>query len=98
MSVDHDWWRIKGAVIAASGDKDPGDDRARGFDAILDNPNIAGGPFSFWNREGIRLAGTLVDLVGRNSLLPSLRSSKTKGRPTSSTPACSSSTPAGAPT
>jgi hypothetical protein len=80
VSVDHDWWRIKGAVIAASGDKDPADDRARGFDAIFDNPNIAGGPFSFWNREGIRLAGTLVGLVGRNSLLPSLRSSKTEGQ------------------
>ena len=80
VSVDHDWWRLKGAVIAASGDKDPGDDRARGFDAIMDNPNIAGGPFSFWNREGIRLAGTLVGLVGRNSLLPSLRSSKTEGQ------------------
>src|ERR1019366_4911944 len=74
VSVDHDWWRIKGAAIAASGDKDPSDGQARGFDAIFDNPSIAGGPFSFWNREGIRLAGTLVDLVGRNSLLPSLRS------------------------
>ncbi len=80
VSMDHDWWRIKGAVIAASGDKSPNDDRARGFDAIMDNPNIAGGPFSFWNREGIRLAGTLVDLVGRNSLLPSLRSSKVEGQ------------------
>ena len=80
LSVDHDWWRLKGAVIAASGDGDPGDGTARGFDAILDNPNIAGGPFSFWNREGIRLAGTLVGLVGRNSLLPSLRSSKTEGQ------------------
>jgi hypothetical protein len=80
VSVDHDWWRIKGALIAASGDKDPSDGQARGFDAIFDNPNIAGGPFSFWNREGIRLAGTLVDLVGRNSLLPSLRSSKIEGQ------------------
>ncbi len=80
FSVDHDWWRIKGAVIAASGDKNPGDDRARGFDAIVDSPNIAGGPFSFWNREGIRLAGTLVELVGRNSLLPSLRASESEGQ------------------
>ena len=32
--------------------------RRKGFDAILDNPNIAGGPFSFWNRQGIRLAQT----------------------------------------
>jgi hypothetical protein len=79
-SVDHDWWRIKGTVIWASGDKDPDDDKAKGFDAIVDNPNIAGGPFSFWNREGIRLAQTFVGLTGRNSILPSLRSSKTDGQ------------------
>ena len=80
VSLDHDWWRIKGAVIAASGDKNPGDGQARGFDGIVENPNIAGGPFSFWNREGIRLAGTLVGLVGRNSLLPSLRASESEGQ------------------
>ena len=80
LSVDHDWWRIKGAIIAASGDSHPGDNVARGFDGIVDHPNIAGGPFSFWNREGIRLAGTLIGLVGRNSLLPSLRASQTEGQ------------------
>jgi hypothetical protein len=80
VSVDHDWWRIKGAVVAASGDSHPGDSVARGFDGIVDHPNIAGGPFSFWNREGIRLAGTLLGLVGRNSLLPSLRTSQTEGQ------------------
>jgi hypothetical protein len=79
-SLDKDWWRIKGTVIYASGDSDPDDDKATGFDAIFDNPNIAGGPFSFWNREGIRLTGTLVGLVGRSSVLPSLRSSKTEGQ------------------
>jgi hypothetical protein len=79
-SVDHDWWRIKGSVVWASGDKDPDDDKAQGFDAILDNPNIAGGPFSFWNREGLRLTQTFVGLKGRSSILPSLRSSKTEGQ------------------
>jgi hypothetical protein len=80
LSVDRNWYRPKAAFVYASGDGDPDDDRARGFDAILDNPNIAGGPFSFWNRQGIRLAQTFVSLVGRNSVLPSLRSSKTEGQ------------------
>jgi hypothetical protein len=80
LSVDHDWWRLKGTFIFASGDNDIDNDKARGFDAIFDNPNIAGGPFSFWNREGIRLAGTGVGLTHRSSVLPSLRSSKTEGQ------------------
>lgn len=80
LSIDRDWLRLKGSAVWASGDDDPADDEAKGFDAIFDNPNIAGGPFSFWNRQGIRLAQSLVGLVGRNSILPSLRSSKTEGQ------------------
>jgi hypothetical protein len=81
VSVDKDWWRLKGTLVYASGDDAPEDEKARGFDAILDNPNIGGGPFSFWNRQGLRLAQTFVGLKGRNSILPSLRSSKTEGQP-----------------
>ncbi|MFN2513996.1 MAG: hypothetical protein ABR568_21600, partial [Pyrinomonadaceae bacterium] len=51
-----------------------------GFDAIIDDPNFVGGQFSFWNRSGIRLTQTGVGLVQPNSLLPSLRSSKTQGQ------------------
>jgi hypothetical protein len=80
FSVDRNWWRIKGSLVYASGDQDPDDDKAKGFDAIFDNPNIAGGPFSFWNREGIRLTQTLVGLVQRSSILPTLRTSKTEGQ------------------
>jgi hypothetical protein len=80
ISLDHDWWRLKGAVIWASGDKNPDDGKAKGFDAIFDNPNIAGGPFSFWNREGIRLTGTALGLTSPGSVLTSLRSSKTEGQ------------------
>src|SRR2546425_509239 len=80
VSFDHDWWRIRGTFIWASGDSNPDDDKAEGFDAIFDNPNIAGGPFSFWNREGIRLTQTSVGLVARSSILPSLRSSKVEGQ------------------
>ena len=48
--------------------------------SILDEPNIIGGPFSFWNREGLRLSQTFVGLVGRESVLPSLRTSKAEGQ------------------
>jgi hypothetical protein len=80
FSIDKDWYRPRIGFIFASGDSDPDDSDAKGFDAILDNPVIAGGPFSFWNRQGLRLAGTGVSLVGRSSVLPSLRSSKTEGQ------------------
>ncbi len=79
-SLDRDWLRFKLSAFFASGDSDPTDDRATGFDAILDDPNFAGGQFSYWNRQGIRLVSTDVGLVQGNSLLPTLRSSKTEGQ------------------
>jgi hypothetical protein len=79
-SIDRDWLRFRGSVFYASGDKDPTDDKATGFDAILDDPNFVGGQFSYWNRQGVRLVSTDVGLVQPNSLLPTLRSSKTEGQ------------------
>ena len=79
-SIDRDWLRYKVSAFYASGDKDPTDDKAGGFDAIFDDPNFAGGQFSYWNRQGIRLVSTEIGLVQPNSLLPSLRSSKTEGQ------------------
>jgi hypothetical protein len=80
VSVDKDWARLKASFFYASGDANPRDGRARGFDAILDSPNFAGGIFSLWNREGIRLTGTGVLLTPPDSLLPSLRSNKDEGQ------------------
>ena len=77
-SVDKDWWRLKGTLVWASGDDDPLDEEARGFDSIFDNPNFAGGEFSYWQRQAIGLFG--VQLVNRGSLVPNLRSSKTQGQ------------------
>jgi hypothetical protein len=79
-SVDRDWLRYRASFFYASGDKDPTDNKAGGFDSILDDPNFAGGQFSYWNRQGIRLVSTEVGLVQPNSLLPTLRSSKTEGQ------------------
>ncbi len=79
-SIDRDWLRYRASIFFATGDKDPTDGKANGFDAILDDPNFVGGQFSYWNRQGIRLVSTEVGLVQNNSLLPTLRSSKTEGQ------------------
>ena len=79
-SMDHDYLRFRGSFFWAQGDSNPTDQKATGFDAIFDDPNFAGGQFSFWNRNGIRLTQTGVGLVQPNSLLPSLRSSKIQGQ------------------
>ena len=81
LSLDKDWLRIKGAAFIASGDGDPSDDEAHGFDAILDIPAFAGGPFSLWNRQGLRLAQTGTGIKSPLSLLPSLRTGKDEGQP-----------------
>lgn len=80
LSVDKDWARFKSSVFYASGSANPRGARARGFDAIEDFPEFAGGIFSLWNREGIRLTGAGVTLTPPNSLLPSLRSNKDEGQ------------------
>jgi len=80
LSWDRDWIRFRASMFWSSGDDNPRDGTARGFDAILDNSNFAGGFFSFWNREGIRLTGSAVSLVSPGSLIPSLRSSKIEGQ------------------
>ena len=81
VSLDKDWLRIKGATFIASGDGDPSDGKGRGFDAILDLPNFAGGPFSLWNRQGLRLAQTGTGIKSPVSLLPTLRTNKDEGQP-----------------
>lgn len=79
-SVDKDYMRFRGSFLWASGDKNPTDGKATGFDAILDDLNFIGGQFSFWNRVGIRLTQTSAGLVHPNSVLPTLRTSKTEGQ------------------
>jgi hypothetical protein len=81
LSYDRDWLRPKISYFFASGDGNPRDATARGFDSIFDNPVFVGGGFSFWNRLAIKLTGTGVNLVNRGSLLPDLRSSKEEGQP-----------------
>ena len=81
LSRDFDWLRIRATGVFASGDRDPFDGKATGFDAILENPQIAGSDTSFWIRQAVPLiGGGGVALSGRNGLLPSLRSSKDEGQ------------------
>ena len=80
LSYDKDWFRIKSSVFYASGSAKPSSSRARGFDSIDDFPEFAGGIFSFWNRESIRLTGSGVALNSGDSLLPDLRSNKDEGQ------------------
>jgi hypothetical protein len=80
LSYDKDWFRIKSSVFYASGSANPSSNRARGFDSIDDFPEFAGGIFSLWNRESIRLTGSGVALNPGDSLLPDLRSNKDEGQ------------------
>ena len=52
--------------------------KARGFDTILDDPNFAGGDFSYWQRQPIKLLG--VNLKQADSLVPDLRAAKAEGQ------------------
>lgn len=81
LSRDFDWLRVRATGLVASADKDPFDGKSTGFDAIFENPQIAGADTSFWIRQAIPLVGGGgVALSGRNGVLPSLRSSKDQGQ------------------
>jgi hypothetical protein len=81
LSRDFSWLRVRTHVLLASGDKDPFDGKATGFDAIFENPQFAGADTSFFIRQSVPLiGGGGVALSGRNGVLPSLRSSKDQGQ------------------
>jgi hypothetical protein len=81
LSRDFSWLRVRLSALLQSGDGDPFDDRATGFDAILENPQFAGADTSFWIRQAVPLVGGGgVALSGRNGVLASLRSSKDQGQ------------------
>jgi len=80
LSYDRDWIRFRTSAFFASGDKNPRDRIARGFDSIVEAQSFAGGAFSFFNREGIALTGTNVPLTAPDSFLPDLRSNKDEGK------------------
>jgi hypothetical protein len=81
LSRDFSWVRARASIAWASGDSDPYDGRAGGYDAVLENPLFAGADTSFWIREPVPLiGGGRVALSGRNGMLNSMRSSKEFGQ------------------
>ena len=89
LSVDKDWARFRSSFFWASGDPSNRSDAlglagrgstARGFDTIVDETNFAGGAFSFFDQQGIRLTSTGIALTNPGSLLVSLRSNKEEGQ------------------
>ena len=80
-SYDIDWLRLRLSAVYASGDHNPYNGTATGFDAIFENPIIAGADTSFWIRQAIPLiGGGGVTLSQRNGELADLRSSKDFGQ------------------
>jgi hypothetical protein len=80
-SMDFDWIRIRGQALFATGDSDPFDNTATGFDAIFENPQFAGAETSYWVRQPVPLiGGGGLSVSGRNGILNSLRTSKEQGQ------------------
>ena len=81
LSRDFDWIRVRASGLWASGDKDPFDNKATGFDAVLENPQFAGADTSYFIRQSVPLiggGGTALSI--RNGVLPSLRTSREHGQ------------------
>jgi hypothetical protein len=78
LSYDYDWARFRISSMWASGQHDQHSGQATGFDSIFESPIFAGGIFSYWQRQPIKLDG--VNLKNKESLLPDVRSSKTQGQ------------------
>jgi hypothetical protein len=81
LSMDFDWIRPRISALYASGDDDPFDDEANGFDAVFENPQFAGADTSYFVRQPVPLiGGGRVALSTRNGVLINLRSSKEEGQ------------------
>ena len=81
-SIDFSFVRVRGSALYASGDNSATGRDEHGFDAIEENPEFAGADTSYWIRQGIPFigGGQAVSLVGRNGVLPDLRTSKDEGQ------------------
>ena len=80
LSVDKDWFRNKLSFFYASGDDNPTNKTATGFDTVFDRPFFIGGPFSYFSHQGFNLAGTAVNFKQRDSLVIDFRTSKSEGQ------------------
>ncbi len=77
LSYDRDWVRFRLSGLYQSGDGDPNNSHATGFDGIIDQTNF-GGEFAYWRRNRIPLFG--VGLTNDQSQYANLRSSRIQGQ------------------
>ncbi|HEX4375684.1 MAG TPA: hypothetical protein VHZ99_00875 [Steroidobacteraceae bacterium] len=81
ISRDFDWIRARASALYATGDSNPYDRRATGFDAPAENPQFAGGDTSYWISQALPLiGGGGVTLTSGKGVLADLRSSKGEGQ------------------
>ena len=73
LSMDFDWRRVRLSMLHSSGDGDPHDRVAQGFDTLSSGALFAGSDSSFFFHQRLALAGGAFDLKSRDGLLPSLR-------------------------
>ena len=85
-SVDSDRRRWRLSMLHASGDRDPQDQRATGFDSLNAGPEFAGTDSSAFVHQRLALSGGVFDLKSRDALLPSLRSVADSGQADFSNP------------
>jgi hypothetical protein len=86
LSVDSDNRRWRLSLLHASGDDDPYDRRATGFDGLNANPVFAGTDSSFFIHQQLAVAGGAFNLKSRNALLPSLNPTNSGGQDNFSNP------------
>jgi hypothetical protein len=73
LSFDSDWRRWRLSLLHSSGDRDPFDSRAQGFDNLTATPVFAGADSSYFLHQRLALAGGAFDLKARDAMLPALR-------------------------
>ena len=81
LSRDFDWIRLRLSGLFGSGDGDPYDGKAGGYDSVLESPLFAGAETSYWIRQAIPVPGGGGAVLSiRNGVLASLRSSREHGQ------------------
>jgi hypothetical protein len=80
-SIDFSYFRLRFSGLYASGDGNPQNGHATGFDAIFENPQFAGADTSYWIRESLPfIGGGVVGVNTENGVLADLRASKGEGQ------------------
>jgi hypothetical protein len=79
LSHDFDWIRVRASGLYASGDSDPFDKTAHGFDGISQSALFAGADSSFFIHQQLPLVLDQINLKVRDSLFPDLRSAAAPG-------------------